>query len=133
MVPDELVTALVAESARKSRVCWVAWGEHPSRLVWHAWYDGALVVLSGDEQPLPGIEAAGSVAVVMRSKDTGGRLVTWTASVAPVIPGTEQWDEHATALLGVRLNLADPAATAEEWRADATIARLVPVDATAER
>ena len=133
MVPDELVAALAAEAARKSRVSWVAWRAHPPRLVWHVWHDGALVVLSGEDQPLTGIEAATTAAVVMRSKDTGGQLVRWTGSVEVVDPGTERWDEHAAALVAVRLNLTDPAAALAEWRAGATIVRLVPVDAAGQR
>jgi hypothetical protein len=133
VVPDELAAALVAEAARKSRVCWVAWDAHAPRLVWHVWHDGALVVLSGADQPLPGIDVVGTATVVMRSKDTGGRLVSWTGTVEVVEAGTERWDEHAAALLAVRLNLTDPPAALAEWRAGARIVRLRPLDAADER
>ena len=136
--PD-LLPALVAESARKSRVCWLSWpgvDGRPTapRLVWHAWYDGALAVLSGDEgQVLPGLAqllGAGTVEVSVRSKDTGGRLLAWSGSVEVVDPGDESWEQVAGALLGVRLNLRDPAATLAAWRMGATVLRIVPADVT---
>ena len=113
---------LVAEAARKSAVCWVGY-RHPDgvvadRLVWHIWHDGAVVVLAGDTgQPLVGLTRATEVEVTMRSKDTRARLVTWTAYVEVVEPGTERWEAHATALAAERLNLADPVAAVESWRA----------------
>ena len=133
--PHELVPALVAESAKKSRVCWLSWPGAPAhRLVWHVWHADALVVLSaGPDQQLPGIEAAATAEVTMRSKDTGGRLLTWVATVEVVDPGAPAWEEHARALLGVRLNLVDPAATLQDWRAHGTVVRLVPVDVQAPR
>jgi hypothetical protein len=130
---DDLVLALVAECARKSRVCWLSWAARAPRLVWHVWHDDALVVLSGDEgQVLPGIVKAGTVQVTMRSKDTGGRLVAWTGTVDVVDPDDGSWDASAAALLGVRLNLADPAAAREGWRSTGTIVRIHPVVATEE-
>ena len=122
---------LVAESAKKSRVCWLSWDARPPRLVWHAWYDDALVVLSGDEgQELPGLDVAGSVEVTMRSKDTGARLVAWTGAVTVVLPEDESWEPHAAALLAVRLNLPDPAAAVVGWRTAGTIVRIAPATAT---
>jgi hypothetical protein len=134
---SDLVPALVAESARKSRVCWLSWtsaGERQGpRLVWHAWYDDALLVLSKDgEQLLSGLADAGTVEVTMRSKDTGGRLVGWTGSVEAVDPGDESWEPSAAALLAVRLNLPDPAAALAAWRSTGTVMRIVPVVATQE-
>ena len=133
MVPESLVPALVAESARKSGVCWVGWDGRPPRLVWHAWYDGALVVLSGEDQELPGIESATTAEVVMRSKDTGALLVSWTGSVHVVDPASESWDGHAAALLGVRLNLPDPATSLRDWRTGATVVRIDPADTGEQR
>ena len=127
----------MAESARKSRVCWLSWtahGEqHGPRLVWHTWYDDALLVLDlAGEQALPGLAEAGTVEVTMRSKDTGGRLVGWTGSVALVDPEHESWEPGAAALLAVRLNLPDPAQARAEWRASGAVLRITPVDATEE-
>jgi hypothetical protein len=124
---DELLKALVAEAAKKSRVCWLAWSDARPRLVWHAWYDDALLVLAGEQdQPLPGLADAATAEVTFRSKDTGGRLVRWTGGVEVVDPGSPTWDAAATALLGVRLNLPDPASALLAWRSAATIVRVVP-------
>lgn len=130
--PDGLLPALVAEAARKSRVCWLSWdGARPPRLVWHAWYDDVLVVLSAQgEQLLDGLATAGTVDVTMRSKDTGARLLGWTGWVEVVDPGTDRWEAHAAALLGVRLNLPDPGAALEAWRTAGTVMRIAPVVAT---
>jgi hypothetical protein len=131
--PPVARAALVAEAGRKSRVCWLSDVTGRPRLVWHVWHDGALVVVSGDEgQLLTGVASACQVDVAMRSKDTGGLLVTWTAEVEPVAPGSDRWEEHAHALLAVRLNLRDPAETLEAWRREAAILRLTPVAETVD-
>ena len=132
--PEGFLPSLVAEAAKKSRVCWLSWlGSGQPRLVWHAWYDEALVVLSAaGEQVLPGLAGAGTVEVTMRSKDTGAHLVSWTGSVEVVDPGTQRWDPHAAALLAVRLNLPDPTAARETWRTAGTGMRIAPVVATGE-
>jgi hypothetical protein len=143
---SEVRLALIGEAARKSRVCWLSYvydgdSHVRDRLVWHGWHDGALVVLSGPaggdaeratgggpapEQVLPGIERAATVEVTLRSRDTGGRLVSWSATVEVVTPGTEAWEAHASVLLGVRLNLADPAAARRAWAERGTVVRLAP-------
>jgi hypothetical protein len=135
-VPLELpapLLPLVAEAARKSRVCWLTY-EHPlgsvrGRLAWHAWYHEALVVLSAPppEQQLEGLADASTAEVAMRSKQSRARLVTWRGDVGVVAAGTPAWEEHAGVLLGVRLNLADPRDALEAWRDTATIVRLTPV------
>jgi hypothetical protein len=131
----ELAAALVSEAARKSRVCWLSYsvgvdGER-DRLVWHVWHDDALVVLSGDDgQQLAGLDAlpdGSRVEVTMRSKDTGGRLVTWSGSAEIVAPQDERWEGHAGALLGVRLNLRDPVAALARWRESCTVLRVTPL------
>jgi hypothetical protein len=95
--------------------------------VWHAWHDGALLVVDGDgAQRLPGLAEAGEATVSMRSRDTGGRVSSWPADVLAVPPDHPEWTAHAAALLAARLNLTDPAATLEAWRDDATVLRLVP-------
>jgi hypothetical protein len=133
VTPDGLLPALVAESAKKSRVCWLSWGGSAPRLAWHAWYDDALLVLSKNgEQLLDGLADAGTVTVTMRSKDTGGRLVEWTGTVEVTDPGAESWEPTAAALLAVRLNLPDPPGTLEAWRTTGTVMRIAPVVATQE-
>jgi hypothetical protein len=136
--------ALIAEAARRSRVSWLSYGYGGEqtvrdRLVWHVWHDEALVVLSGadqdgsatgagavPEQVLPGLDRATTAEVTLRSRDTGGLLVTWLGTVAVVRSGTDRWEEHAAALLGVRLNLPDPAATRRAWAERGTIVRVSP-------
>jgi hypothetical protein len=122
---------LVAEAARKSRVCWLSYqhpqGEVRDRLVWHAWHDDALVVVDGDDhQRLPGLAEAASALVSLRSKETRTALVTVEAQVEVVDAGTPGWEEHCAALLVVRLNLRDPAATRTAWAEHGRIVRLVP-------
>ncbi|HET6560956.1 MAG TPA: hypothetical protein VFG72_03715 [Marmoricola sp.] len=125
------LAALVTEAARRSAVCWVGY-RHPDgvvaeRLVWHVWYDGAVVVLAGDAgQRLEGLAAATSADVTMRSKDARTRLVTWPARVEVVDPAAEEWDAHAAALVGARLNLADPEAAVASWRTGCSVVRLNP-------
>jgi hypothetical protein len=123
--------ALVGEAARKSRVCWLSWshsgGEVRDRLVWHLWHDEGLVVVDGDEhQVLPGLPEAAEVRVTLRSKEARTSLVSWTAHPEVVAAGTPAWEEHASALLAVRLNLRDPAATRAAWAERARLVRLTP-------
>jgi hypothetical protein len=131
-LPPELRLALITEAARRSRVCWLSYGYDgahmvPDRLVWHVWHEGAVVVVSGPSgNNLPGIDRAEAVDVTLRSRDDGGRLVTWRATAEVLTPGTEAWERHAVALLGVRLNLPDPPATRRAWAERGTILRLPP-------
>jgi hypothetical protein len=138
-----MTAALVAESARRSRVCWLSYayaeGGDPvrvdGRLVWHVWHGEALVVLScpgSGEQVLPGIDRTERVQVTMRSKDTGGRLLAWTGTVEVVEAATAAWTAHVEALLGVRLNLPDVDAARRAWADRGTVVRIRPVPTPAE-
>jgi hypothetical protein len=129
--PDPTTAALLSELGRRTDVCWVRHGE-VVQAVWHAWVDepdgGALVVVSGgDEQPFPEVPAGGPVEVTMRSKDTGGRLLTWAGRADVVRPGDEAWPAVTSALLARRLNLLDPATAAERWARTSVVRRVVPV------
>ena len=67
--------ALLAEAATKSGLLWVDVPGDRAWPAWHVWVDGAAYVVSGPgEQALP--ELPESVVLVLRSKDTGGRLLT---------------------------------------------------------
>jgi hypothetical protein len=142
-VPDDATgspadgrAALVAELGRRTDVCWVRGGpiEEPvTQAVWHVWLGqddpdgGALAVVSGgDEQPFPDVADGGRVEVVMRSKDTGGRLVTWVGRASVVRPEDEQWDTVTAALVAARLNLPDPASAATTWARSSVVRRIVP-------
>jgi hypothetical protein len=136
-VPDDADprAALIAELGRRTDICWVRAGpvDQPvTQAVWHVWVGddapggGALVVVSGGaEQPFPDVEDGGRVEVVMRSKDTGGRLVTWVGHAFVVRPEDEQWDAVTAALVAARLNLPDPASAAETWARTSVVRRIV--------
>jgi hypothetical protein len=118
--------ALVAELARKTAVSWVRY-DGRAHAVWHVWHDDALCLVSGgDEQPLPDLEDGARVEVLMRSKDTGGRLVTWVGTASVVPPGSEAWAPTTAALVPVRLNAPDLATTADGWARTSVVRRVVP-------
>jgi len=56
------------------------------------------------EQPLPGLDRAAWVAVTVPSKESRGALVTWTAEVSRVEPGSPEWGEVIGPLAAARLN-----------------------------
>jgi hypothetical protein len=128
--PDPgMTTALIAELSKKTAVSWlsVPGPQERSHAVWHKWYDDALCVVSGgDEQPLPDIEDGARVEVTQRSKDNGGRLVTWVGIASVVPPGTEDWDSVTPALVSDRLNLRDLSAAADHWARTSVVRRIVP-------
>jgi hypothetical protein len=140
--PD-LVPALVAELGKKTGVSWLSYTAASSaasstHAAWHVWHDagdgGALYVVSGGtEQHLPGIEQARRVEVTMRSKENGGRLVTWVADASRVRPGDELWAPVTSALVAGRLNLPDLAAAADEWARSSVVTRLAPTGETVEQ
>jgi hypothetical protein len=134
-VAPDVVGALVAEAASKGGMLWVrprggsrAWG------VWHAWHEGAVLVVSGPgEQELP--ELDGDVDLILRSKDTGARLVT-VAAVAEVLGlQSDDWADAAEALAPGRLNSAAlPADLPEHWRTTgARITRIRPTSQASEQ
>jgi len=121
-----LRAALVGELARKTAVSWV---RHAGRsyAVWHVWSEDALCVVSGGtEQRFPDVEDGDPVEVVLRSKDDGGRLVTWVGTATFVRPDDEQWEPTTAALVTARLNLPDVATAAEGWARSSTVRRIVP-------
>ncbi|HET9658133.1 MAG TPA: hypothetical protein VFP72_22460, partial [Kineosporiaceae bacterium] len=69
----------------------------------------------------------GAVEVIVRSKDTSGRLVSFLAR-AEVLPArSPEWDAAAEALSAARLNARDTDAQRERWASGALISRLTPV------
>ncbi|WP_326699676.1 hypothetical protein OG909_21715 [Streptomyces sp. NBC_01754] len=120
--------ALVEEATKKSGIVWVR-GSGSARALWHVWHDGA-AVLVGDgpgEQPLPtGLEPGGAAEVTVRSKDKGGRIVAWTATVAVLAPHSEEWESAVGALKGKRLNAPDAERLTERWAAGCRVLRLTP-------
>jgi hypothetical protein len=125
-----LEAALVEEATKKSGLVWIARDDDPahSRPVWHVWADGALHVVTGpSEQELPGVEPGGTVRVTVRSKDKGGRLVTWRGRVGVVEPGTPAWDAVVPALHAARLNQHDGEEQPRRWAREARVLRIEPV------
>ncbi len=123
--------ALITELARKTGVSWLRYGDPPGvHAAWHLWFDDALYVLSGGpEQRLPDLDrlpAGARVEVTMRSKDNGGRLLTWVAQADAVLPGDERWEPVTAALAAGRLNVADLATAPAEWARTSHVTRLAP-------
>ncbi|MEU1918465.1 hypothetical protein [Streptomyces massasporeus] len=133
MTSELLDQALVEEATKKSGLVWVQGPDGPARALWHVWHEGA-ACLVGDgpgEQPLPGLADGAEARVTVRSKDKGGRLVTWTARVTELAPGSEAWDATVAELKGKRLNAPDGEAMPGRWARECRVLRLEPTGATA--
>ena len=138
--------ALIAEATRRTGVIWLT--VPPSRTafpVWHIWRTagdagpgtadppppGAAYLVTGPgEQPAPGLAAAGRVRVTVPSKQSGGALVTWTAAVHRVEPGSAEWDAVIGALAAGRLNAVlgpGEISPADRWARSGTVFCLAPV------
>ena len=125
------VTRLIHEAATKSGLLWVRLPDGGTHPVWHVWHDdgddrgtgpAAYVVSGPGEQPLPWLPD--EVELILRSKDTGGRLVTVHATVREVTPEDAGWDAAVDVLRPERLNAVGD--TAERWRQSCTIHLLTP-------
>ena len=107
--------ALVAEATKRAGLVWLTVpGQDRAYPAWHLWREppGAAYLVTGPgEQPLPGLAGADWVAVTVPSKQARGALVTWTAAVGRVDPGSAEWDEVIGPLRAARLN-ADLSAAA---------------------
>lgn len=127
MTLSTLDLALVEEATKKSGLIWVR-GAGADRALWHAWVDGAAHVL-GDgpgEQPFPGLADGAGAEVTVRSKDKGGRLVAWTATVRELPPRGEEWRAAVAELKGKRLNAPDSEDMTERWARECRLLRLEP-------
>jgi hypothetical protein len=123
--------ALIAEGCNKSNVLWVRTvGTTRHHLAWHVWHEGAVYVVYGvDEQMLPLM--SGQVEVVVPSKDTRSRLVTFVAQ-ADILPArSPEWESAATALSASRLNTSDPDTQHDRWASGTLVTRLTPLQVTA--
>ncbi|MEU3251008.1 hypothetical protein [Streptomyces sp. NPDC006997] len=134
MTGQLLERALVEEATKKSGLVWVRGAGAPAaRGLWHVWHEGAACVV-GDgpgEQPLPGLTDGADAEVTVRSKDKGGRLVSWTARVVELAPGSEAWTAAVADLKGKRLNAPDGEAMPDRWRRECRVLRLEPTGGTA--
>ena len=133
MTSELLDQALVEEATKKSGLIWVSGPGVPARALWHVWHEGAACVI-GDgpgEQPLPGLADGAAAEVTVRSKDKGGRLVSWPAKVVELAPGSEAWEAAVAELKGKRLNAPDGEAMTDRWARECRVLRLEPTGATA--
>ncbi len=123
------VAALVSEAMSKSGLLWIDVRGDRAWPAWHVWDDGAAYVVSGPgEQPLPWLPE--EVGLILRSKDTGGRLLTMRAHTHVLEPGTPEWDKAGELLRSSRLNAIDDSLT--RWAMSCTLTALVPFDAPIE-
>ena len=118
--------ALVSHAAGRTGLLWVR--PAPGGRAWPAWHvwvgDAAYVVSGPGEQELPALD--GPVEVVLRSKDTGARLVTVPAEARRIGPEDDDWDDATAALKAERLNATDPDGQVQRWAERCTVTRLRP-------
>jgi hypothetical protein len=136
-VDPEVTTALIAELGKKTSVCWLRYAEpgyvgrvNPAateHAAWHVWHQDALLLIAGGtEQPLPSISEAASVEVTMRSKENGGRLVTWVGVPSRVLPASPEWEAAAAALASARISIPSLSETPKVWATESVVTRIVP-------
>ena len=124
------ITALFAEAATKSGLLWVELPDARAWPVWHAWADDTVYVVSGPgEQALPWLP--GVVTLILRSKDSGGRLLAVHATAEVVAPDSEQWAGAVAALRPGRLNAVGDVEA--RWAAECTIHALRPFGMPSEQ
>jgi hypothetical protein len=125
MTPDE--AALIAEACSKSGVLWVRTVESARRyLAWHVWHNDAVHLVYGvEEQMLPLM--SGQVEVVVPSKESHARLVTFVAQAQLLSARSPEWEAAADALSAARLNTRDPQRQRDRWASGTLITRLVPI------
>ena len=123
--------ALIAEACSKSSVLWlrtVASTRH--HLAWHVWHNDAVHVVYGlDEQMLPLL--SGQIEVVVPSKDSHARLVSFVATAELLPAHSPDWSAAADALSAARLNTRDPLRQRDRWVSGTLITRLAPLSLTA--
>ena len=96
LAPTVSVTALLAEAAGKSDIMWVDVPGERSFPVWYAWVTDRFYVVSGEgEQLLPRLPEV--VRLILRSKDSGGRLLTVNATAHLLAPHTPSWETAVAA------------------------------------
>ncbi|WP_295702356.1 hypothetical protein [Lapillicoccus sp.] len=128
--------ALVTEAMSRSGILWIEVPDDrlgpadrvgPADRAWPAWFawedDTAYVVNGLGEQYLPWLPEF--VVLVLRSKDTGGRLLRVRARAQVLIPDAPAWGSAVAALRAARLNAVDD--VEERWRTDCAVTSLTPV------
>lgn len=130
-----LTRALVEEACRKSSLVWLRPADADrSVAAWHVFTDGAVHLVGGGiEQDLPDVHDGDAVEVTVRSKDTGGRLVTFSATVVAVEPASTAWETVVPELHAKRLNPPDGEAQPARWARESRVLRLEPTGRVTER
>ncbi|MGW2487013.1 hypothetical protein ACWCV9_07295 [Streptomyces sp. NPDC001606] len=134
MTSELLDRALIEEATKKSGLIWVrATGAPAARALWHVWHEGAVCLVGGGpgEQPLEGLTDGGTAEVSVRSKDKGGRLVTFPVTVSEVAAGSPEWEAAVAELKGKRLNAPDGEEMPARWARECRVLRLTPAGAVA--
>jgi phospholipase C len=133
--------ALIAEATKRAGHIWIAIeGQARPRPAWHIWRaapgpesPGAAYVVTGPgEQPLPGLAESRRATVIVAGSQAPGGLLTWTADVSQVKPGSREWDEVVGQLVAGRLNavLAETETSpAQRWARSGAVFRLAPAPA----
>jgi len=118
--------ALVDEACRKSALVWLRpAGSDRAQAVWHAYVDGAVHVVSGGlEQDCPDLPDGTEVDVTVRSKDTGGRVLTFRGTVSTISPDDSAWDAVVTELHAKRLNPPDGEEQPARWARESRVFRI---------
>jgi hypothetical protein len=128
--PPLNLSALLAEALAKSSVCWIESAGRTSA-AWFATIDGEVLVVTGPgEQALPPLtdeERTDEARILLRSKDSGGRLLEVAVSVREVTPDDPAWEPAVAALAAERLNTTDDLAA--RWRESGMIFALRPFGA----
>ncbi len=120
-------TALLAAAAAKAGLVWVFVDGAPPQALWHAWHEGAvLVVVGGSEQRDPFGQTPAAVRLSVPSKDTRSALVELDVILEPVLPSDGLWQEATTLLKAGRLNARDADGLVARWAEHSRVLRLVP-------
>ncbi len=127
--PAVNVSALLGEAMSKSGLLWIEIPDGRTWPAWHVWTGDTAYVVSGPgEQTLPWLPP--EVRLILRSKDTGGRLLTVRAHAQVLEPGAPAWTAAADELRTGRLNAVDDCLT--RWADACTVTALRPFGAPVE-
>ncbi|NNG39171.1 hypothetical protein HJ588_07775 [Flexivirga sp. ID2601S] len=108
-----------AKALAKSKVAWLVLPDEQTVPVWYAAAtDAALIVGGPGEQSVPELPPA--IRVILRDKDTRAAVGPVDAWPVRLQPGTEPWEDAATALLAARQN-NPPGGLREHWAAECTL------------
>jgi hypothetical protein len=118
---------LIEEAIKKAAVIWLSAGGTPAVGLWCVPLDGSLFIVSGPgEQTAPALADTATAVVTMRG-DHGGHIVTWTATVTRVEPGTEEWTTTAPLVAAKRLNASGSTEeVVDRWARECVLHRLTP-------